>query len=364
MKIGILTFHNACNFGAVLQCYALQETLINLGHEVKVIDYRNVWVEDIYKPFSCNVLRHYIHNPRTFVKYLLGYFRRKKTYTLCSYGFSEFVNKYIYLSKCKNIKCVNDFDYIIIGSDQLWGLSCLGGAFDDVYLGNFSHDNTKLIGYAISADLKSLQRLNESRQLSYAVDNFSAFSCREQTNADYICDVIGRKVDVCVDPTLLLPYSGWDKIVSEGWKKKNYIVLYQVRYTAGQKQLLINLAQKTAKSFGGDCTVVDLSNGYSVEDFVSAIKYAKLVITSSFHATVFSLIFKTNFYSIRLSDGHDDRYVSLLHELGLDGRIVDLENELPDVKQALPYYSLEKITYKSIDFLKCNLDDTVSQVKA
>ena len=57
MKVGILTFHRAHNYGAVLQCYALQETLKRMGHDVQVIDYAQPWIEEFYKLFSRSMYR-------------------------------------------------------------------------------------------------------------------------------------------------------------------------------------------------------------------------------------------------------------------------------------------------------------------
>lgn len=357
MKTGILTFHNACNYGAVLQCYALQEVLIGMGHDVDVIDYRNKWVEDIYKPFSLYILKHYKRNPRTFLKYIFGYFDRKRLLSLKLHVFSDFIQHNLKLSEFDYVakKAKKVYDVIFIGSDQLWGLSCLGGTFDDVYLGNFSHKKTKLVGYAISADLKSFQTLEKSNLLLSVMNNFSAFSCREEKNADFLQEATHMPIDVCIDPTLLLPKEGWEKIVNKQWEDKTYIVLYHVRNKETQKQYMIDQANKIAKTIGDNCEVIDLGKSYKVEDFVSAIKYAKLVITSSFHATVFSLIFRTPFYSIVLNDGYDGRYVSLLQKLNLDSRIVKVGDEIAYSNSIIPDYSLESISYSSIDFIKSQL---------
>lgn len=356
MKIGILTYHNAYNYGAVLQCFALQEYLSALGNEVSVIDYRNTWVEGIYKPFSFNILKCYIQNPRTFLKYLLGYFKRKKEYQKKKQIYSDFLLNYLNIkTEANSLDCFETYDIIFIGSDQLWGLSCLGGKFDEIYLGNFDSKNVKLVGYAISADLKSLKALNESNRLISSLKNFTFFSLREKNNAKYVSDIAKKDIDVCVDPTLLLSYEGWNRITNTKWKNKNYVVVYQVRFTEKQKSYLIEMAKDATRLFGEDCCVIDLSDGYEVSDFVSIIKYAKLVITSSFHATVFSLIFKTKFYSIELGDGNDARYASLLHDLNLDERLIKVGDKLQDVNLPLPSYSLDVISCKSVEFIKASL---------
>ena len=89
--------------------------------------------------------------------------------------------------------------------------------------------------------------------------------------------------------------------------------------------MIYEKASRIASMIGKNCKIIDLSDmSYSVTDFVSIIKYAKFVITTSFHATVFSIIFKTPFYVIKLNDGRDNRYVDLCCSLGLFKQCIDV----------------------------------------
>ena len=93
---------------------------------------------------------------------------------------------------------------------------------------------------------------------------------------------------------------------------------------------------------------------YSVVDFVSAIKYARCVLTSSFHATVFSVIMDTPFYSVKFNDGHDGRYVDFLSSLKLEEHIISLNTAKDeilkfDVDQIL--INLEELKKESINYL-------------
>lgn len=360
MKIGILTFHNALNYGAVLQCYALQKFLQEKGFEVSVIDYRNRWIEGVYEPFSMYVALRYIKKPRAFAGYIRSINRRKHKYADKRMFYSDFEKKHLAVSERISTKdkiSANNYDAIIIGSDQVWGLSCLGGLFDDAYLGCFVHNRTKVIGYAISTDMYSLRKLSEKQDFTNVIERFDEISFRESDYADFINERVAKHVYTCVDPTLLLPSTGWDEIVDDKWKAKNYVAIYQVRYKVGYENYIYDMAKKSAELFGRDCEIIDLNGEYSVEDFVSVIRYAKLVITSSFHATAFSVIFGTKFYSIQLNDGYDTRYVSLLKKLNLTSRLICIGSDIDsqEIVKQLPGYSLQRINSDSVEFLKNSL---------
>lgn len=118
----------------------------------------------------------------------------------------------------------------------------------------------------------------------------------------------------------------WNNVINEKWNKRKYVAVYHVllRSSADVYKKIISQAERIAKTNGWD--VIDLSSGiYNVQDFVSVIKYAQCVVTSSFHATVFSIIFSRPLFSIRLHDGNDSRYENLLDSLGMTDALVDLD---------------------------------------
>ena len=351
MKVGILTYHNAYNYGAVLQCYALQEYIKSMGHEVEVIDYRNEWVEGIYKPLSVCVVRRYLNRPKALAGYIKAIGKRWQKWIRKKKQYGEFVHAYLNLSHRVRKICPSDYDVIIIGSDQMWGLSCLGGVFDEVYLGKFESYGTRLIGYAISTDFNSMNLLSERGQLKDIMNRFHMISFRESVYASLARKCTNMDVCTCVDPTLLLQPSGWEKLLNDKWKSRKYVAIYQVRKRIGNEEYIYELAKKCACSIGKGCEVVDLDPGYSVEDFVSAIKNAQIVITSSFHATAFSVIFGTRFYSVKLDDGYDDRYVNLLQKLGLESRLLDLSCAMIDYRTPLPKFSMSDAIKPSVEFL-------------
>ena len=351
MRIGILTFHRAHNFGAVLQCFALQEVMKRLGHDVKVIDYRQPRIEQIYKPFK---LKHLIglavHIHKSAINYLTDYPKRKHR----EKAFNSFAQKYLQLTQpCTENSIPQDFDAYLIGSDQLWNPWCLGGKMDNVYLGHFKRpENSQLYGYAISATAGAIDNLG-AKQLSNIIASFSALSLREQTAAKVLGAIAGTTPQVCCDPTLLTDQSFWDPVTNNKFQNRKYVLLYQVRYPKNDRTLLNRKAQQLANSM--NCELITATpEKYSVEDFVSLFKYASHVVTSSFHATVFSLIFQTPFYSVKLKDGGDARYEELLNSIGAESLCVDANFEPvpanPDFKTITK--KLNNYKQQSINFLR------------
>lgn len=349
MKVGILTFHRACNYGAVLQCYALQETLKSMGHEVCIIDYRQPHVERTYAIFSITESIKRISNPINLLRYIkqsIGRYRRKKLFSC--------INHLYHIDSNYKSIIQDNLDAYIIGSDQLWSLYCLGEKKDDIYLGEFNHNpKAKIIGYAISTNRHSLETLKKEGLDKY-LKNFSALSMREKFATEYIRKNYHINANVCIDPTLLVDPKDWERLVDSKWEKEDYVLLYQLRHPQGRSyNLLRKKSEELARQMG--CKVIEIiDTKYSVSDFVSLFKYAKHVITTSFHGTVFSVIFNTPFYSVRLQDGHDERYVNLLSSIGLDSCCVDINfqpNANPVVFNSTNHRILE-IKKESLSFLE------------
>lgn len=359
MRIGILTYHRAYNYGAVLQCYALQQYLISQGHDVEVIDYRQCWIDAFYKPFSICVLKYYINRPKAIVRYIFSFFRRTKVAR--NKHFESFRSEFIKQSSCP-VYTMGDipdnYDAYIIGSDQLWGKGCMANTLDSVYLGNFSHINGAIIiGYAISSDRDSIKKLYDENRLKKSLNNFLFLSFRESSISRYIQTLTGISYPVTIDPTLLLDEEIWEPLINKKWEKKNFVAIYQVRGGRKNKYILYHKAKLMAKMFG-NCPIIDLSDMYfSVTDFLSIIKYAKFVVTSSFHATVFSIIFKTPFYAIKHNDSKDHRYVYLCSALGLEKQCIDKDYDALEIGVDFANVDtyLGVLRQHSIDFLATSL---------
>ena len=351
MKIGILTFHRAHNYGAVLQCYALQEVLKGMGHDVQVIDYRQPFLEKAYTPFILrNCVGNFVHVKKEAYRYLRGVPERRRRQQF----FEHFTTNRLHLTApCDASSIPQDFDVYLIGSDQLWNPICLGKKLDPVYLGEFKRpEGSTLLGYAISTPLGAFDNMGD-KQLMNVVKSFHALSMREETTAKVIGCLTGITPQVCCDPTLLTDASLWNAVTNDKFKNRKYVLVYEVRWPRGDHDLLQRKAAAIASRLG--CEVVTIGLGqYPVEDFVSLFKYASHVVTSSFHGTVFSLIFNRPFYSVKLKDGFDGRYENLLAALDADSQCVDMDFE---PTPALVDYikinaALKNYRAKSLTFLK------------
>ena len=320
MKVGILTFHRAYNYGAVLQCYALQETLRQMGHEARVIDYVQPSIEEVNDSFKLNSYTWATHLvklqwSKAYRQLRFYRFRRRIKRNFCT-----FREHYLKMTApCSGQDDLpQDFDIYVVGSDQLWSWELLKNQVDQVFLGNFPRPaNSRLVGYAISATPRSLEQLGHEG-LKEVKERFDRLSMREDVAAKTIETIIGEQVPVCCDPTLLTDASFWEPITSNRYAQEDYVLLYRLR---GDEQLLNSKGQLLAERLG--CRLVNMPNDARIEDFVSLFRHAKYVITTSFHGTAFSLIFGRPLYAVKLNDRWDARYENLLHILGADYLCVD-----------------------------------------
>ena len=163
MKIGILTLHRANNYGAALQCYALQCTLQSLGYDAWVIDYRQPDTERSYKPFQWNSIRQNIRKPKVFCKELTI---RPLLAIIRQMAYNRFRSKYFHATQpVRHIADIpQDFDVYLIGSDQLWSIQCLGYNIEPAYFGEFPHPHdSRVCSYAISSNIQSLETIGKEK---------------------------------------------------------------------------------------------------------------------------------------------------------------------------------------------------------
>lgn len=321
MKIGIITFHRANNYGAVLQCYALQAKLQTLGYEAEVIDYRQCDIEDVYKPIRWNIIKKGLASPRLLASYLLKQLPSNfQIAILKKQHYNFFRNKYLICTDSfhQTNKIPQDFDIYLIGSDQMWSIDCTNQKIDDIYFGNFRHfSKSKIKSYAISTNVQALKKIGIQKLKDYIL-NFSVLSFREKEVCDWINKTMGINSRVDIDPTLLLNREDWLKFIRPRPVQYKYILTYFVSPIHNEK---IN---RYAKKIG--TLVIDIEKvALSPIEFLTYIYYAELIITSSFHATVFSIIFERPFYSLQTKKSTDVRYVDLLDQLGLISQYFDPE---------------------------------------
>ena len=329
MKIGILTFHCAHNYGAVLQCYALQQYLRSLGYEVLLVNYRPEYLLKPYTRVPALGNTSLVGKIKILLNFILSFFVRVIRYR----GFEKFINKYLLVSKVVNREDIDSLtcDVYIVGSDQVWNPKITEG-FDDVYLGNFVvRRNVKKITYAASISLSDLTE-EQSIYLKKALYNFNAISVREYKMISLLQPLTNFKLMQVVDPTFLLDKQDWDKLVSNIPPcQGKYVLTYQVEVNPNvnriahliARQLNARLIQLVAWP-----TIKYKNSLRQTTDpaaFVSYIKHAECVVTSSFHGTAFSILYQRPFYVVDLHSlhgGSNERLKTVLSTFHLEERYI------------------------------------------
>lgn len=350
MRIGILTFHAAHNYGAVLQCYSLQEYLKSLGHEVSVIDYQNKRMLSVYKRFRIGRIlkKNPIHMIKNVYTEMSLYQRRKKRY----YAFQNFINNALNLVPIETIKEL-PFDIIFIGSDQVWNYKLTYG-FDSYYWGDFVRPSrTILASYAASMQDKWPESKDEI--IKSKLKNFDFISVREASLAQKLQMLSpNKRVYHVVDPTLLISTSIWNRIATQPNITSPYVLFYQVDVNPLAREIAKEIAEREGlKLLVISANIQNENDNVAISaspaDFLSLIKESAMVVSASFHATVFSILFKKNFYSIK-GHGKNARINSLLSSCGLNNRIIDhIPNEIIPVDYSI--VSIDKINKESILYI-------------
>lgn len=332
MKIAILTFHCALNYGAIMQTYGLQEYLKKIGHEVYVIDYRPEYLLKPYRIFNwrwsltLSVKRNIFLFIRTILVSLIRLKRKK--------SFSQFTKKYINLCSLDFSNPESEFDAFIFGSDQIWNPLITNG-FDNVYFGQFpAVKGKRLVVYAASAGNVEYIKSNKKDFISL-LSSYTEISVREKSLADFICkQQEGKQVEVVVDPVLLVGKSIYERIASKEKMQKNYVLVFLLSNDMIFKNRKI--AEFIAKAKGLEIVeLVSASESLktsrlidtaSPERFISLFRDASYVVTSSYHGTIFSILFEKDFTVVDSSAS--ERMVNLLIALDLKERLAKNEEDV------------------------------------
>lgn len=293
MKIGILTFHFALNYGAVLQTYASVRFLRSMGHEAFVIDYQNADIKKDYIPARWDKARAGQEGFRYRIKFPALVLRRFGRYL----AFKRFRKRFLPVIPFPR---ASEMDVLFIGSDQVWNKTITRGA-DPVYFGN-AVPGVKKIAWAASVGFGTLTE-DDKRILRH---NFEAISVREQAHVNLIPGSI-----LLPDPTMMLSAEEWKELVRP--VDGEYLLAYPMLY----KEEVVERARQLADELHLELKVlapgIKLGSGWiqkaSPDEFVSLFCHASYVVTSSFHGAVFSLLFDKPHTFIF----HDDpRYDTLL----------------------------------------------------
>lgn len=342
MKIGILTFHRAHNYGAVLQCYALQQYLIQLGHEVYVIDYNRTQLWAGYSWRDKEYERRIKRNPLKLPFRLYIYLKNRRKQIVRYHKFIEFQEHVLKLAPVNSIT-EHPYDLILIGSDQVWNISITKG-FDPYYWGAFEKtEKTKVATYA--ASLRKLWNEEDYDTIYNALKKLDGISVREISVGNYVKGLFpDLDVSFVPDPVFLLSAEKWRSLAKLPKYKEPYAFFYQ----AEKSDSVYNTAKEIAAS--RNLPLITLSanqwavnskecHSSSPQEFLGWLINAKLVITSSFHALAFCIIFQKEFYAVSLNQGQDERLKNIVSLFGLEDRLIDDASQCKDINS----FSNEKV---------------------
>lgn len=346
MKLAIITWCNYHNFGTFLQAYALQTFLKGLGYEVTIID-----------DYEFSVKRHlwacFKFSVKTIVKKLFFHskWQIEKIDKESDVLYDVFKRKYLIVDfDIIPLQKLNDrYSAFICGSDQIWNPGGFLRDGNDFYFASFA--SKPKIAYAPSLGVKEIP-LEHRVRFSQLISDFSFLSTRERIAAKVLTDISNKRVDTVVDPTLLLDRQDWYRLVDVYISSEKYIFVYLLTYNqvyfekAKEYANKYNLKLRIVKPCGVNIPIDEIESAGPME-FLKMIAGASYVMTDSFHAAIFSLIYRKQFVVFKRfretnTLSQNSRLEYLLNMADLYERLIDEEN-LNNI------YSLQIIDFKIVD---------------
>ncbi len=366
IRVGLLTFHNALNYGAALQVYASQKILDNMGARCTVIDYVNIRRKTAYDMQYHAKEELKKKNAAAAFKYCAGsiFMKRRRK------AFREFYGKNLtctdrrYASSAQARELNGKFDKFIAGSDQIWNYNNNGKDF--AYFLDFIDDDEKKISYASSFGLAEIpEDLKEDYKKN--LNRIKHLSAREDYGVKLIKTLTGREAEMVLDPVFLLARENWLSLCKSPVEKTGHIFCYLNRpsqwrnflartgYPARGLRIHKMTRHVTFKDFL--TPYVKVAYSLSPPEFIESIAGARLVVSASFHCISMAIILNVPFVAILTGDmGKDERLLNILRITGLENRILnermtaDTVDRHIDFKQA--EFKLDAYRKKSLAFLQ------------
>lgn len=353
MKIAILTLTLNSNYGGILQCYALQTVLQNMGHEVIVLNrIKSIRLKQMILQigsFTKSIIKKYILKRKdiNIVNPLSAYYNEKLNTSIhfrtIYNSVSTFIkqkikiSEAICLSRQMNRYYIKErFDILIVGSDQVWRES-YSPCITDYFLGFLSNkDKTKKIAYAASFGTSENPISYEGIKLCKKhINKFDAISTREISGIKLVKELFNKDASLVLDPTLLLSAEDYIQLIKEDDSVSEIphdtLTTYILDWSQKKKKCIDGIAADL-KLLNRNDIYPDDSSSYSfriktIPQWLASFRKARYVITDSFHGCVFSIIFRKDFAVIINKERGSDRFTSLLHILELENRIISVDDK-------------------------------------
>ncbi len=391
--VGMMTSEESFlnNYGAALQGYALQRVIRELGYEPKIIRYNGYgpkrhfgFLKDIIKKImriKRGTLTKEQKERREYLKSISE--AHKDEIEVRTAYFDSFQNETMQFYSPERMtwkklkKNPPMFDMYVCGSDQIWNPVFHGGICDRGYFLDFAPNGKKRIAYAPSLGTDYLPETCKE-EMKMLINKMCAVAVREEKGAELLTDLMGRKIDTVLDPTLLLSREQWLDLsrVPDNIPEK-YILCY--RFSDNQETL--SAVKELSIKTGLPVVSLPLSpiamndpfiNIYKAgpREFIGLINNASLVCTDSFHATVFSFLMNTPFLTfMREQYGNgtgsmNSRVLNLLKSINLTERIF---TKTQDINMDTLFYNdyssgkqnIMSVKKRSVDYLKEALESEI-----
>jgi polysaccharide pyruvyl transferase WcaK-like protein len=342
MKVGILTLHNTTNYGATLQAYALWHYLNGLGINVEVIDYRPRKVIEAYR-------RHLFELKRR--KPIL---RNAILWTKMKW----FVNKHLKLS-LRTVydqelmkQFIDDYDVVICGSDEIWNIYSPIIGFDSAFFLDFiDKTKTKKSSYAASFGFTSSLKQDDIQSISKFLPEFSYISVRDSNSKKIVSEIYDGPISKVLDPTFLIQ-EHYHSLIKPINLTRRYILIYSNGLNNHHSKIISYLAKKLdlyVISVGvsrfkiANKTIIDADP----IEWLNLFKNADFIFTEFYHGTIFSIIFKKQFWVLPHKD-KQTKINDLLIDLKLEKRILNIENLVPQESAEELESLLEQVNYSLV----------------
>ncbi|PPA69230.1 polysaccharide pyruvyl transferase family protein [Jeotgalibacillus proteolyticus] len=367
MKIYTITCHNVYNHGASLQAYALMKFLLTCGHEVEIIDYRPKYLNNHYNLLNVdnpkwerNIILKWLYLMMKFPLRLIG-LKRKKAFDSFTFEFLKLTkNIYTTNDELRNLPIV---DAYICGSDQIWNSLFENGKDPAFYL-DFAPKEKLKLSYAASFATDFISN-NWIPFVKKRVKELDGIGVRETSAVDILNKMNISKAVTVVDPTLLLSKHDWN-IISKRKFKQKYILIYDFE----KSNLIERLATELAREKGYKIYSINPVNikyahkqfkYVGPEVFISLVRDAQFIFSNSFHAAVFSVIFKKNFAIVNRTENINTRMRDFLTELKLNDRLVQEDRIITDILKPIDYNEVVEIIDTKINFSKSYLENLLTK---
>lgn len=369
MKIDIITLHRVRNYGSSLQTLATQKTLEKLGCQTEIIDYyperyTSVGLLKRLKYKSDKLAKNPIllFGARVIISF--SYIKKKIV-------FDKFLKKYIkmtsktYRSEKELLEDIPDADAYCTGSDQVWNSHWNEGVDRPFYLSFLPEDKYKF-SYAASIGNAELSE-KEASEVIPLFEQYKHISVRENTGIDIMEKLGFKSVKQMLDPTLLFNGEEWQKYTSDRFKNKKYVLTYNLHHDKRIDDYAMEVAKANGlKVYNITYNIHDIIRKGTikwcptVEEYLGLIRDAQYVVSDSFHATVFSLMFNKKFMII-YPEQASSRIRSILELLNLQDRGSEDIPSVDKIMEDIDYSNVDKILdserEKSIDYLNMVLSE-------